>query len=95
MSSATQLIRYFVTRVERTTSGELVVMERYAAKTPASAVERARLMAGEGAGAIAHWEVERAGSLPDAKEILAVFGLRPEDAKRLISPLPALPVEHI
>jgi hypothetical protein len=95
MSAMTQLIRYYVTRVERTTSGELVVMERYAAKTPASAVERARLVAGEGAGAVAHWEGERAGSLPNTKEILAVFGLQPEDAKRLVSPPPAWPVEPI
>jgi hypothetical protein len=81
----TQLMRYLVLRVDRTTTGELVAMERYPVKDPSSAVENARLLAGEAAGAVAYWVGERAGTLSSTGEIIETFGLRPDEARRLLA----------
>jgi hypothetical protein len=79
-----QLVHYRVIRVERTTNGEPVAMERYAAKDPMSAVESARNLQAEGAGGIAFLLLDHNGGSSPIKEIIAVFGLQPEEAKQLL-----------
>jgi len=80
-----QLVHYRVIRVERTTNGEPVAMERYAAKDPMSAVEGARNLQAEGAGGIAFLTLDHDGGSSPIKEIIAVFGLRPDEAKHLLA----------
>jgi hypothetical protein len=70
--------------VERTTNGELVAMERYAAQDPMSAVERARQLAAEAAGGIAFLLLDRDRVSPPVKEIIAAFGLEAEEARRIL-----------
>jgi hypothetical protein len=82
----TQLVHYRVLRVERTTTGDPVAMERYAAQDPMSAVEGARRQATEGAGGIAFLTLDRDGASSAIQEIIAIFGLRDEEARRLLSP---------
>jgi len=82
--AAPQLVRYRVMLVERTTNGELVAMERYAAQDPMSAVERARQLAAEAAGGIAFLLLDRDSVSPPVKEIIAAFGLEAEEARRIL-----------
>jgi hypothetical protein len=82
---AEPVVRYRVLRVERTTTGDPVGMERYAAESPMAAVEGARRQATEGAGGIAFLLIDRDGAASAIEEVIAVFGLETEEARRVLS----------
>ena len=59
----TQLVRYLVLRLDRTTTDELVAMQ-YRADDLMDAVENARLLADEAAGAVAFWSGDEPARSP-------------------------------